>query len=179
MIASEKKSAWVCLGAVAGAHGVRGQMRVKTFTQNPLDIAAYGTLSDGAGRDFTITEAVADKIGARVTMHGIDSREQAAALKGTRLYIPRARLPALKEADDFYHADLTGLAAVNKAGETIGTCIGVHNFGAGDMLEIKKQDGSSELLSFTKENVPHIDIAAGRLEIHFPASTDAKKETQK
>lgn len=173
---AHQKAHFVCLGAIAGAHGVRGEMRVKTFTQNPLDIAAYGTLtSEDGARNFVITKAVPDKIGARVRIDGIAHRDQAEALKGTRLYVARTLLPTLESGDDFYHDDLIGLQANTLAGDAFGQIVAVHDFGAGDLLEIKTLTDAGEdveFIPFTKKNVPHIDLTSGQVTIVPPIMAD-------
>ena len=153
----------IFVGAVAGAHGVKGDVRIKTFTENPMDIAAYGALSDEAGQNtFEILNTYPDKMGARVRFRNVTSRSQAEALKGTRLYVERDHLPELDE-EDFYHADLIGLTAVTVQGEKLGMVKAVHNFGSADLLEIEGQ-----FIPFTKINVPEIDFKLGTLTIIPP-----------
>ena len=153
----------ICVGAVAGAHGVKGDVRIKTFTENPMDIAAYGALSDEAGQNtFEILNTYPDKMGARVRFRNVTSRSQAEALKGTRLYVERDHLPELDE-EDFYHADLIGLTAVTVQGEKLGMVKAVHNFGSADLLEIEGQ-----FIPFTKINVPEIDFKLGKLTVIPP-----------
>ncbi|MGC6472403.1 MAG: ribosome maturation factor RimM [Parvibaculales bacterium] len=166
------KLALVCLGAIAGAHGVRGDLKVKTFTADPLDLAAYGPLQDEDGsRFFDIMTIVPDKIGVRIRVRDITSRELAQSLKGTRLYVPRTRLPELETQDDFYYADLTGLQAVYPSSNPAGVVVGVHNFGSGDLLEIAA-DGPSFFVPFTKACVPEVNIKAGQLVIIPPTMED-------
>ncbi|MGC6475131.1 MAG: ribosome maturation factor RimM [Parvibaculales bacterium] len=157
--------ALICLGAFAGAHGVRGEVRVKTFTQDPMDLAAYGPVQTEDGRQhFDITAITPDKIGARVRLAGITNREQAQSLKGTRIYISRSALPASDDEDDFYHADLLGLVALDAQGGAWGRVIGVHNFGAEDLLEIKADKNTdTQFIPFTKEYVPDIHLEKGTL----------------
>ena len=153
----------ICVGAVAGAHGVKGDVRIKTFTENPMDIAAYGALSDEAGQNtFEILNTYPDKMGARVRFRNVTSRSQAEALKGTRLYVERDHLPELDE-EDFYHTDLIGLTAVTVQGEKLGMVKAVHNFGSADLLEIEGQ-----FIPFTKINVPEIDFKLGTLTVIPP-----------
>lgn len=161
----------VCVGAVVGAHGVKGDVRIKTFTENPLDIAAYGPLSDeaGAGR-FTVLKALPDKFGARVRFQETTSREQAEALKGVRLYVPRDKLPAL-DGEDFYHADLIGLEAVTEQGDRLGHVRAVHNFGSADLLDI-----AGQLVPFTRQCVPNIDLTAGTVTIVVPQDFEAEED---
>lgn len=158
----------VCLGAIAGVHGVRGAVRIKSFAAEPKDVAAYGVLTDEAGeREFmlTVTGESRGQITARIA--GIDNRDAAAALKGTRLYVARSHLPE-PEPDEFYHADLIGLEAVAPDGNRLGTVTAVHDFGAGGLLEIGLDGGGSVMLPFTAEVVPEVDAEAGRVVVAPP-----------
>ena len=150
-------------------------MKVRTFTQSPQDIAAYGPLSDKLGeRVFVLTSCKANKgnaESARVTVKGIDDRDAAVALRGVELYVSRDKLPKLAQEDDFYYADLIGLKVVSPEGEGLGEVAAVHNFGAGDLLEI---DGS--FYPFTKQVVPHVDMAGGQLTLVPPQETEASPE---
>ena len=159
----------VCLGAFAGAHGVKGDAKIKTFTEEPGGVAAYGPVEteDGA-RTFTlrVVKILTDGfVIARAPE--LASREDALSLKGVRLYVDRAKLPAPTEEDEFYLDDLVGLAAYDEAGAPLGEVKAVHNFGAGDMLELFKIPGMKglRLVPFTKEAVPDIDLEAGRVTI--------------
>jgi 16S rRNA processing protein RimM len=163
----------ICIGAIAGAFGIAGEVRLKSFCSQPEDIAAYGPLftEDGA-RQFriTLTRPVAGGFGARIA--GITTREQADALRGTSLFIDRAKLPSLPD-DEFYHADLIGLDAIDTGGETLGKVVAVHNHGAGDIIEISSnRHKSALLLPFTKEIVPNVDIGAGRLIVDLPEESE-------
>ncbi len=164
MTARDKR---VCLAAFAGAHGVRGEVKLKTFTSNEEDAAAYGSLSseDGARR-FTLKIVRVLKPGLVLARSPeIKTREEAQALAGTRLYAPRAALPAIEDEDEFYHEDLVGLEAVDENGAPMGRIAAVHNFGAGDILEVKdRPDGApSIMVPFTKQSAPKIDLEAGRI----------------
>ncbi|TVQ54310.1 MAG: 16S rRNA processing protein RimM [Rhodobacteraceae bacterium] len=152
----------VCVAAIAGAFGVRGEARVKSFTADPLAFASYAPLEteDGARRfDVRVTRPVPGGFAARLS--GVLTREDAEALKGARLYAPRDRLPALPD-DEFYHADLIGLAVFDAGGVALGAVRAVQNFGAGDFLEI---GGGPKplLLPFTRAVVPTVDLSAGRI----------------
>ncbi len=155
----------VCIGAVAGAHGVRGNVRIKPFTDAPEDVAAYGPVTDAEGaRVFDLTP-VGEAGGLVVArMSGVSDRDAAEALKGLRLYIPRERLPA-PAPDEFYHADLIGLRVVDTAGRDAGTVNALHDFGAGDLIEIRRPDDRLVLLPFTRTAVPTIDPAAGEVTV--------------
>lgn len=153
----------LCLGAIAGAHGVRGDVRLKSFTEDPLDIAAYGPLSSEDGkRQFEIRKLREAKDHVVATMTGIKSREEAIALKGTRLYVDRDKLPEPEEDDTWYHADLIGLEARLEDGAVLGTILAVQDYGAGDLLEIAlAAGGAPALIPFTLEAVPEVDIKGG------------------
>ena len=156
----------VCLGIVTGTHGVRGAVRVKTFTSDPLSLGTFGALRDASGkRRYVVRDIQPDKMGARLMLEHITTREQAAVLKGEMLCVPRDILPELEDADDFYHADLIGLQARRPDGEALGTVRAVHDFGAGDLLDI---DGM--FVPFTRDCVPHIDLDAGHITIIMPQS---------
>jgi len=151
----------ICVGAIAGAFGVRGEARIKSFCAEPAAIAGYCPLvtEDGRSFDLTITRSVKEGFAARLS--GVATCEDAEALKGTRLYAPRERLPALPD-DEFYHADLIGLSVVDTGGADLGKVRAVHDFGAGDMLDVV--GGAKPLmLPFTHAVVPTVDMAAGRL----------------
>ena len=163
----------ICIGTIAGAFGVTGEVRLKSFCSDATDIAAYGPLFTRDGtRSFTVklTRPVAGGLGARLS--GVATKEQADALKGTELYVARDRLPRLPD-DEFYHADLIGLQVRDTGGAVIGTVIAVHNHGAGDILEIRA-DGrkSAVLLPFTLATVPTVDVAEGCLIADLPEGLD-------
>ncbi len=163
----------ICIGAISGAFGVTGEVRLKSFCSTPSDIAAYGALSseDGA-RQFhvTLTKPVAGGFGARIA--GVTTREAAETLRGTSLFVDRDRLPSLPD-DEFYHADLVGLEVLDTGGEPLGKVIAVHNHGAGDILEISlTRHKSALLLPFTKAIVPNVDLAAGRLIVDLPEESE-------
>jgi 16S rRNA processing protein RimM len=163
----------VLLAAVIGAQGLQGAVKAKIFTDTPGALTRYGALHDGAGRKFEITAFRTGKPGEAVmSFQGIESREAAEALKGTSLYIARAALPATQE-DEFYHADLIGLEAQDGEGRVLGKVAAIHNFGAGDVIEIARPDGDSVLLAFTRETVPVIDIAGGRISVAVPETDEA------
>ncbi|MBK1635907.1 ribosome maturation factor RimM [Rhodovulum adriaticum] len=154
----------VCVGAISGAFGVRGEVRLKSFCAEPEAIADYAPLytEDGTRRfEVKLTRPVKGGFAARLT--GIATKEQADDLRGTRLFADRDVLPALPE-DEFYHADLIGLEVVDTGGQVLGRVHAVHDHGAGDLLEIHGPGlKSTVLLPFTGECVPNVDLAAGRL----------------
>jgi len=150
----------VCVGAIAGAFGVRGEARLKSFCANPASIGDYAPLLAEGGRSFDLRITREVKGGFAARLSGIETREQAEALKGTRLYAPRNRLPPLGD-EEFYHADLIGLEVVDTGGARIGRVRAIHDFGAGDVIEITGVAGL--MLPFTRTAVPTIDLASGRL----------------
>jgi 16S rRNA processing protein RimM len=159
----------VCIAKFGAAHGVRGEIRLWPFTEDPSSVASYGPLETQDGkRQFEIasTRAAKDHLVARVK--GIDTRDAAEALNGLELYVAREKLPAT-DADEFYHADLIGLAAVTQHGDALGSIIAVHNFGAGDIIEIAPNGGGeTRLLPFTNAVVPTVDLAARRAIVALP-----------
>lgn len=154
----------ICVGAIAGAFGVHGEVRLKSFTAEPSAIADYAPLSteDGAtSYSITLTRPLTNGFAAR--LGGVKTKEQADALKGVRLYAPREKLPALPD-DEFYHADLIGLEVVDTGGTVLGRVKAVLNHGASDLLEITGPGlKTSLLLPFTREAVPTVDLTAGRI----------------
>ena len=161
----------ICVGAIAGAHGVKGLVKIKSFTEEPDGVAAYGPLSDEAGeREFTLalTGRAKGLIIARID--GVEDRNMAEALRGTRLYVERAALPPTAEAA-YYHTDLIGLEAVGMDGAPVGEVKALYNYGAGDVIEIQRRNKDLLLLPFTKAAVPEVDLEGGRLVVREPEET--------
>jgi 16S rRNA processing protein RimM len=158
----------ICVARIGAAHGVRGAVKLWTFTEDPLAVKAYGPLltKDGA-RQFEVTSAREAKGHLVATLKGVATREEAERLNGIELYVAREKLPDTGE-DEYYHADLIGLAAVNTANEPLGRVIAIHNFGAGDIIEIAPPSGSTLLLPFTNAVVPMVDLPGGRVVIEIP-----------
>jgi 16S rRNA processing protein RimM len=153
----------VCVGAIGGAFGVRGEVRLKSFCAVPEDIASYGPLLGEDGRRFEvrITGQIANGFSARLS--GVSTKEAADALRGLRLYAPREALPSLPD-DEFYHADLIGLEVVDTGGAPLGRVKAVLNHGAGDILELHRPGAAGTLLlPFTKAAVPTVDLTARRI----------------
>ena len=158
----------ILLAVVIGAQGLKGEVRVKTFTESPDALKRYGALHDKAGRGFSITALRVSKPGeAVIAFAGVATREAAEALKGTELFVAREMLPAPEE-EEFYHADLIGLRAEDELGRLLGTVSALHNFGAGDVIEIARADNDHIHLPFNRETVPVIEIAKGRIVIAMP-----------
>ncbi len=164
-----ERAARVCVGIIVGVHGVRGAVRIKSFTVDPAAIASYGALSDEAGaREFMLRILGATRGAILATVADVRDRDAAEALRGTRLYVPRGRLPE-PAAGEFYHADLIGLPVADKAGAMLGRITAIHNFGAGDVVEIETGSGRSVLMPLRPEFVPRIDLGAGRIVADPPA----------
>jgi 16S rRNA processing protein RimM len=161
-------AAHICIARIGAAHGVRGAVKLWTFTEDPLAVKAYGPLvtKDGA-RSFEVATAREAKGHLVATLKGIATREDAERLNGIELYIAREKLPATDE-DEYYHADLIGLAAVTATNEPLGRVTAIHNFGAGDIIEIAPPQGATMLLPFTNAVVPTVDLKAGRVVIELP-----------
>jgi 16S rRNA processing protein RimM len=165
-------AAQICIARIGAPHGVRGAVKLWTFTEDPLAVKAYGPLvtKDGT-RQFEVTHAREAKGHLVATLKGVTSRDEAERLNGIELYIARKKLPATG-ADEYYHADLIGLAAVTPANEPLGRVIAIHNFGAGDIIEIAPPRGATMLLPFTNAVVPSVDLAGGRVVIELPKEID-------
>ena len=165
-------AASVCVARIGAAHGVRGAVRLWTFTEDPLAVKDYGPLmtKDGA-RQFEVTHLREAKDQLVVTLKGVATRDDAERLNGLELYVPRDRLPDTDDGE-YYHTDLIGLAAVTTAEQPLGKVIAIHNFGAGDIIEIAPPQGATMLLPFTNAVVPTVDLDGGRVVIDLPQEID-------
>ena len=166
------------MGAVAGAHGVRGEVKIKSFTADPTKIASYGPVEDESGtRRFKVKVRghVRGLVIAR--LEGIEDRNAAEALRGLRLYVERDRLPRPKRGE-WYLIDLVGLKAELADGTAVGTVKAVQNFGAGDIVEVETAGGDSLFLPFTKRAVPDVDVPGGRLVVDPPDEVEWKPEDE-
>ena len=163
----------ILVGAITGAHGVRGEVKVKSFTAEPASIAAYGPLFDESGRrrfDLSLSgktgETGKDVLVGRI--QGVADRNAAEALKGQRLYVARGQLPAGDDPEEFYLADLIGLVVLDEAGTSLGRVVDVANYGAGDVLMVEGGAKGAFDLPFAKAFVPQIDLAAKALTVALP-----------
>ncbi|MTV17793.1 MULTISPECIES: ribosome maturation factor RimM [Bradyrhizobium] len=162
----------VCVARIGAAHGVRGAVRLWTFTEDPLAVKDYGPLMTKDGtRQFEVTHAREAKDHLVVTLKGVASRDDAERLNGLELYVPRDRLPDTDDGE-YYHTDLIGLAAVTTTEQPLGKVIAIHNFGAGDIIEIAPPQGATMLLPFTNAVVPTVDLDGGRVVIDLPTEID-------
>ena len=164
----------VLLGVVAAPHGVRGLVRIRSFTEEPMAIASYGALSDETGQKQYRVEALSAVKGAVLArIEGVADRTAAEAVRGLRLYVERSALPATAE-QEWYEADLIGLAAVGRDGRDWGKVLAFHDFGAGSVMEVS----GGAMLPFTDEAVPEIDVEGGKVVIDPPAGLLAGRETK-
>lgn len=155
-------SARVCVGQIGAPHGVRGLVVVRSFTEVPEDVTAYGPVTTESGAVLVLELRSSKKTGLIAAIEGVEHRDAAEALKGELLYVARDRLPEPDE-DEYYHTDLIGLEAVDTVGLPLGRVVAVHDFGAGDLIEIGPDQGEPVLVPFTRETVPVVDIAGGRI----------------
>jgi 16S rRNA processing protein RimM len=167
----------ICVARIGAAHGVRGAVKLWTFTEDPLAVKHYGPLTtkDGA-RQFEVATAREANGHLVATLKGVATREEAERLNGIELYIAREKLPDTDEGE-YYHADLIGLSAVSAANEPIGRVTAIHNFGAGDIIEIAPPHGATLLLPFTNAVVPTVDLAGGRVVIALPDEIEGDDPT--
>jgi 16S rRNA processing protein RimM len=159
----------VCVAVVATAHGIQGALKLRTFTERPENVAAYGPVYDRDGRRlFQLRVIGATRGGVLALAEGIADRHAAEALRGVELFVPRAALPELGE-DEFYQTDLEGLLALRTDGSRLGVVRALDNFGAGDVIEIEAEDGRRFSLPFDRRTVPEVDLEGGRLVVEPPA----------
>jgi 16S rRNA processing protein RimM len=164
----------ICVAQIGAAHGIRGEVRLRSFTQDPAAVTDYGPLeSEDGARRFTIEALRPAKDHFVVRLAGVGDRAAAEKLTNLKLYVSRDRLPRIDETDTYYHADLIGLAAVTADGAALGTVTAVHNFGAGDLIEIKPHGGGEPLMvPFTEAAVPEIDMKARRMVVRPLTETE-------
>lgn len=168
----------VCVARIGAAHGVRGEVKLWSFTQDPEAVAGYGPLQTADGTrtvEIESMRAAKDHFVARLA--GVNDRDEAEKLRNVELYIARDRLPKIEQADTFYHSDLIGLDAVTADGAQVGTVHAVHNFGAGDILEIMPVgSGEPTMLPFNEATVPKVDLAAKQIVVVPPGEIEAREE---
>jgi 16S rRNA processing protein RimM len=160
----------VVIARFGAPHGVRGDVKLWSFTEDPLGVADYGPLEAADGRTFEIENLRPAKNFLVARVQGVNDRTAAEALANIELYVPRDRLPAIEDDDTWYHADLIGLAALAADGAQVGTVIAVHNFGAGEVIEIAPASaGPTIMLPFTEGAVPEVNVIAGRMTVVLPS----------
>lgn len=171
-MADDAADRMVCVAAVATAHGVRGHLKLKTFTEPPENAASYGPVYDAKGKQLFRMDVVTVLDNALIVKaEGVNDRNAAERLRGTALYVPRSMLPATEE-DEFYHEDLIGLPAFDTAGAPLGEIVSIQDFGAGDILELRGSDGALRDFPFTKAVVPVVDIPGRKVVIDPPVEVE-------
>jgi len=162
----------VRVARITAAHGVRGEVKIRCFTEAPEDIGAYGPLCDAEGREFLLSAVRPSKGHAVVArVKGVQERADAEALAGRDLFMPRDRLPAAQE-DEWYYSDLIGLSAIDRDGHVLGAVTAVHDFGAGDIIEISPSGGPVIMVPFTRQFVPDINVGDGTITVNPPRDAD-------
>lgn len=168
----------ICVARIGAAHGVRGEVKLWSFTEDPAAVAGYGPLEtqDGTQRfEIEALRPAKDHFVARIA--GIGDRDAAERLRNLELFIPRTRLPQIDETDTFYHADLVGLDVVTADGTHIGTVRALHNFGAGDIIEIMPAgSGEPVMLPFNEATVPKVDLEAKQIVVVRPVEIETRDE---
>lgn len=176
MIAQSPKDL-VCLGVVTSPHGVRGQVKIKYYTQEPEGLISYGHLYDAKGNvTFDIVLKGEAKGLLIASIKGVNDRNAAERLKGTEFFVPREALPETESGDEFYYEDLVGMDVMLESGEVFGRVLQVHNHGAGDLLEIMRSDGKKEFFSFSKASFPQIDLQKRTILFNPPEEIIAKED---
>ena len=168
-------SALVCVARIGAAHGVRGAVKLWTFTEDPFAVRHYGPLLSKDGkRQFEVATAREARDHLVATFKGVTTRDEAERLNGIELYVARNKLPATDE-DEYYHTDLIGLDAVTTNGDALGRVLAIHNFGAGDIIEIAPPKGTTLLLPFSNAVVPEVDLKGGRVVIALPQEVEGEE----
>jgi 16S rRNA processing protein RimM len=166
----------LCMGVIVGARGLKGDLRIKSFTDTATDICAYGpvTTDDGTELKLKVTGEAKGVVIGRVA--GVDDRTKADALKGQKLYVARNALPDTEDKDEFYHADLLGLSVMDETGKECGTVNAIYDFGGGDIIDVRLPDSRTLMVPFTADSVPKVDLKAGKLVVLASALAAAEGE---
>ena len=170
----------ICVARLGAAHGVRGEVRLWSFTAEPAAVVDYGPFETAEGRVIEIETLRPARDFFVARLKGVADRDAAERLRNVELLVPRARLPAPANSDEFYHADLIGLAVVDPSGNDLGMVVALHNFGAGDIIEVRRAEANDTvMLPFTQDAVPEIDVAGGRIVVareSFEAAANSEAE---
>jgi 16S rRNA processing protein RimM len=165
----------VCVAQIGAAHGLRGGVHLRSFTADPEAFATYGPLeTEDRTRRLEIESLRPSKDGFTARFHEVTKREAAEALRNVNLYVEREKLPPAEDGE-FYHADLIGLSAVTSSGDTLGEVVAIHNFGAGDIVELRLPDNNTTMFAFDETTVPEVDIAGGKIVVQLPAETEVRE----
>jgi 16S rRNA processing protein RimM len=177
-VAARSSEQRICVARLGAAHGIRGEVRLWSFTADPAAVVDYGPFEAADGRTIEIVTLRPAKDFFVARLKGVADRTAAEALRNVELFVPRARLPAPQDGEEFYHADLIGLAVVDPSGAELGSVVALHNFGAGDIIEVRRAESrDTVMLPFTQAAVPQIDVAAGRIVVareHFEAAVTSE-----
>ena len=176
MLAHRRTTKKICVGVIVGARGLKGDVRVKSFTDDPGDVASYGPVETDDGTTLVLKVTGESKGVVVVRIDSMTDRTDAEALRGQRLYVERTALPKTEDEDEYYHTDLIGLAVVDETDTECGTVIALYNFGGGDMIDIRRSDGHSLILPFTAAVVPVVDVVSGRIVVSSNAIAAAEAE---
>jgi len=172
-------SSYIMVAAIAGAFGVRGEVKLKCFTETPKNAVSYGPLLSETGKTIlTVTASRAIKGGLAVKTREVATREQAEAMKSTKLYVPRSALPQTDE-DEFYISDLVNLSVRNMAGDEVGKIAAVLDFGSGELIEVRPPKGQTYFVPFTREEVPRVSVDEGFIVIDPMETVEAKAPSKK
>lgn len=176
-VSSEKKR--ICIGRIVAAHGVRGQMKLSSYTESPDNIRHYSHVIDDNGDpiDFVVTGKQKESI-FLITIPGVTTRDQAEARKGTELFVYRDDLPEISEEEGFYHEDLVGLEVRDSQQQLLGRVSAVHNFGAGDIIDVRFSDGKEEMFSFDERTFPIVSVEEGYLTLQRPEEIIVQSESE-
>jgi 16S rRNA processing protein RimM len=170
----------ICVARLGAAHGVRGEVKLWSFTADPAVVVDYGPFETADGRVVEIESLRPAREFFVARLKGVADRDAAERLRNVELFVPRERLPAPEDDDEFYHADLIGLAVVDANGAALGSVVALHNFGAGDIIEVRRADSrNTVMLPFTQAAVPEIDLAGGRVVVareHFEAAATSEAQ---
>jgi 16S rRNA processing protein RimM len=164
------------MAVIGAAHGIKGEVRVRSFTADPLKLGEYGPLCDETGHTFEVLSVRPAKEVSVVRFKGVSTRDEAEALNGLALFVDRSALPADLEEEEFYHADLIGLPVRDETGAEIGTIAAIHDFGAGDMLEVKRRSAPSVMVPFTRAAVPEVSPGQGFVRVDSVAAGLVEEE---
>lgn len=163
------------VGVITGAHGIRGQVKIRSFTDVPLAITEYGALMNATGtKRYDIRIDGEGKTGLIASVKGVTDRNAAELLKGTELFVDKANIPTAAE-DEFYYDDLIGMEVRDTQGNALGTVFALYNFGAGDIIEIRRAEGHKEMYPFTLRNFPEVKLAEGHIVAELPEIVESPK----
>jgi 16S rRNA processing protein RimM len=179
-VAARSSEQLICVARLGAAHGVRGEVKLWSFTADPAAVAGYGPFATADGHVVEIEALRPAKDFFVARLKGVADRTTAERLRNVELFVPRERLPAPEDNDEFYHADLVGLAVVDASGAALGSVVALHNFGGGDIIEVRRSESrDTVMLPFTEAAVPEVDVTGGRIVVAtevFEAAVSSEAE---